>query len=178
MTFKGKRYKWTADTHWYHINLWKEITFAPVFPWETTPNEVGSLTVRKILPFRRVSIQGVTALLRRTCNSSRHLAEQQVTAHWPQIKQTLPTCIRRWGIKITTLLQSLQLQPWWAASPLLFVQDSVPLPGTFTDTDFSQRCHGPRHCWPQSCSSDILSVCQRKPADRKKNLKRIKILVR
>lgn len=81
MTFRRKYYKWTADRYWYQINLWKEITF----PWKTTPNKVSfshcHWTVRTILPLRHISVQGLTALLRRTWNYSGHLAEQQVTPH-------------------------------------------------------------------------------------------------
>lgn len=49
------------------------------------PNKVSfphyHWTVKKILPLRHIPVWGLTALLRRTWNYSRHLAEQQVTAH-------------------------------------------------------------------------------------------------
>lgn len=81
MTFRRKQFKWTTDRGWYQISLWREITF----PWKTTPNKVSCFhchwTVKKILPLGHISAQGLTALLRRTWNYSRYLAEQQVTAH-------------------------------------------------------------------------------------------------
>lgn len=120
---------------------------------------------KKILPLNAGTDICVTSLLRSAWNY-KQTPEQQVPAR--SHHKHCPHALESGALKPPHSFTAP------SSSPLPFMQDSISLQGTFTDTDFSQRCHGPCDRWPQSCCSDILSVCQWKPADSKKTKKLMK----
>lgn len=122
----------------------------------TTPNKVWSLDSEKVLPFRHISIQGITPLLRRTWIT----ADIWLNSRWQHTLITdkpCPHALEDGALKSPHFFKASA--PALTSSNLPFIWESTTLPWTFTYTDFSQRCHGPRNCWPQSCCFDILPVC-------------------